>query len=209
MRKMQATDQANKPGNIPEPWEANPFSAKEAIRRGDAGPVADYLADASKLLVLLSEWLEAHEEQFADRSGDGSSVLPDGAAEEDWEASFEQVRQAIKLGDVSSVASFMRELGSVLQLLQGPLDNEASAAGWLLKFKRRRGRALDPFQKFKKRREIRRALNEAKSALIDPSRPNRRIKKEHLVEWVARKTGLSESHVYRLLRSSESPPKRS
>jgi len=196
------------PARVSQPWEANPLSAKNAIAEGEAGPVADYLNDAAKLLVLLSTWLEAHEEQQGAQSNDSAPGSKDGGASEDWVASYDQVRRAIEIGDTGSLASFARELGSVLQLLHLRLDKKASAGRWLLTFERMPGRPLDPFEKARKRRGVGIALMEARSALGDPSRPNLPVKREALVQYVMDKTGLGRAQVYRQLRPSNPRPKR-
>jgi hypothetical protein len=147
-------------------FEANPIEAKEALRNGEEGPLAAYLAGLAEGLSLLAESIHQSEDdqrlledEQTPKSGEASEAPLPIELEEEWDASLHQFAKVLREGNDELIALYLREASIVLAGVSRGLQPASGARGWKLEFKRTaKGRPVAQMQKMLKDSAIRTAL---------------------------------------------------
>lgn len=124
--------------------EPTPFTAKEALRLGQAGPLSSFLEDTAQAQKLLADLIErlASSKTLATQSNAQDEF------DEDWEASSSQFRAAIDGNAFELIVLKLRDDAEILEQISTALQPPENYKGQALIFKRAsRGRPVDPFQK--------------------------------------------------------------
>jgi len=185
------------------PEEAGAFNAKEAISSGHEAPVGQYVRDLAEVLNVLASLLDPTNEQNRGlrlqfvAQGHPTALkkrkLARAEADEDWDSSLLQVREAIENGNAVAVGWYFRDAAGLLNRLAGVLTGQQGSGGRRLKFHRKRpGKPFDP----SKRWEDAAIVRELAEATL------RYGKQEAAIAEVAQKRNISRAKIMRAKKKS-------